>query len=104
MKLLFICNVNKFRSPTAEEIFKDRYETKSAGLSEFATKRLTKEMLEWADIVFVMESKMRKKIGKRFPEQYLKKRIVMLDIEDIYDYMQPELCRILEARVNALVN
>jgi len=32
MKLLFICNQNLNRSKTAEELFKGKYNTKSAGL------------------------------------------------------------------------
>ena len=34
MKVLFICNQNENRSKTAEELFKNRYKTKSAGAQE----------------------------------------------------------------------
>ena len=32
MKILFVCNANLQRSPTAEEIFKHEYDVKSAGI------------------------------------------------------------------------
>ena len=46
MKLLFICSQNLHRSPTAEEVFRGRFETRSAGLYNEAP--VTAEQLEWA--------------------------------------------------------
>lgn len=89
MKVLFICNQNKHRSKTAEEIFKSKFETKSAGL--FNEKPVTKKQLSWADLVVVMEDAQRSEIAKRFPYLYLQKRILSLNIPDIYSYSQPEL-------------
>ena len=85
MKLLFICNQNKNRSPTAAAIFSKRYKTKSAGLYCEGNSQLTKELLEWADIVFVMEAEQRTEISKRFPKEYMKKKILCLGIPDIYN-------------------
>jgi predicted protein tyrosine phosphatase len=99
-KLLFVCNANLHRSPTAEEIFKDRFETKSAGISESSTKRLTSELLEWADIVFVMEDRQREFIAEDFPKLYLKKKIINLDIPDMYWYDDAELIVILKNKVS----
>jgi predicted protein tyrosine phosphatase len=103
MRLLFICNVNINRSKTAEELFKEKYETQSAGLHELAINPVTGELLQWADIVFVMEDWMRADIGKRFPKQYLQKRILVLDIPDIFTYRQTELITLLRKRVPALI-
>jgi predicted protein tyrosine phosphatase len=99
MKLLFICTANMQRSPTAEEIFKDKYETKSAGVSSSARVVLTKAALNWADIVFVMEDWQRKTIADLFPNEYLKKRIIVLDIPDIYNYMDQKLIVLLKNKV-----
>jgi predicted protein tyrosine phosphatase len=101
-KLLFVCTENVYRSRTAEELFKDdpRFEVKSAGISASAERQLTKEMLEWADYVFVMEKRHRNIIHKLFPEIYEKKRIICLYIDDIYDYMDPELVKILGIKIN----
>ena len=79
-KLLFICTANLQRSPTGAEIFKDKYETKSAGVGELTKNPLTSELLEWADVVFVMEDWHREFIAEKFPKLYLKKKIINLDI------------------------
>ncbi len=100
MKILFICNQNKNRSKTAEEIFSNKFKTKSAGL--FNEKPVVKKELEWADLIVVMEDFQRTEISKRFPEQYLKKRILSLNIPDTYYYNQPELINILNSKVKEL--
>ena len=100
-RLLFICGANKLRSPTAEHIFSTWVdaETDSAGLNSISEQQLPSEQVEWADIIFVMEKSQRSKVSTRF-RKYLKgKRIVCLDIPDNYAFMEPELVRLLEARV-----
>ena len=95
MKILFICHQNVNRSKTAERLFEDEYETRSAGAFVFNTNSernpLKKEDIEWADIIIVMEEPLRKEMGLRFPDLYLKKKIISLDIPDNYRYMQQEL-------------
>ena len=100
MKVLFICNQNENRSKTAEMLFKGRFETKSAGL--YNEKPVTEKLLSWADVVVVMEDIQRTEIANRFPNHYMQKRIISLDIPDIYYYNQPELIDILKSKVNEL--
>jgi len=100
MKALFICNQNENRSKTAENVFKDFFETKSAGL--FNEKSVTKEQISWADVIIVMEDYHRREIAKRFPEEYMQKRILSLNIPDIFHYNQPQLVNILKSKVNEL--
>jgi predicted protein tyrosine phosphatase len=101
MKVLFICNQNRHRSKTAEELFKSRLEAKSAGL--YSENPVTEKQIEWADFVVVMEDFQRTELAKRFPEQYLKKRIVSLGIPDQFNYNQPELIELLESRMQELL-
>ncbi len=101
MKVLFICNQNKNRSKTAEKIFNSRFQTKSAGL--YNSKPVTKEQLSWADTIVVMEDEQRTEISKRFPEIYIKKRILSLGIPDTYSYNQPELITNLKSKLNKLI-
>jgi predicted protein tyrosine phosphatase len=98
MNILFVCNQNQNRSKTAEEIFKERFCTRSAGLFNEAS--VTEEELSWADIIFVMEEDQRAEIAKRFPKIYLQKRILSLDIPDIYHHNQPELIELLKNRID----
>ena len=67
MKVLFICNQNENRSKTAEEIFKDRFETKSAGL--YNERPVDEKQLSWAELVVVMEDAQRTEISRRFPKR-----------------------------------
>ena len=56
-----------------------------------------------ADVVLVMEKSHRNKISKRYKEQLMGKRLVCLDIPDIYARMDPDLVKLLEARVKRYV-
>ena len=100
MKVLFICNQNLNRSKTAEELFKGRFKTKSAGL--YNEKPVNEKNISWADIVVVMEDKQRTEIAKRFPKLYMQKKILSLDIPDNYYYNQPELVNLLKSKINEL--
>ena len=102
MKVLFICNANLQRSPTAEEIFKDEFETKSAGVHPQARVQVTKAALEWADIIFVMEDWHKQVTEERFPS--IKKKIIVLNIPDQYYYMEPELIDLLKKKVKAYLD
>ena len=94
MNALFICNQNQNRSKLAEEIFKEKFSTKSAGL--FNQKPLTEKELDWAEVVFVMEDFQRSEIAKRFPKLYMQKRILSLDVPDEYNYKDTSLAKILK--------
>jgi len=102
MKVLFICNQNQNRSKTAEELFKNKFETKSAGL--YNEHPVTEKQLSWADVIIVMEEHQRKEIAKRFPQKYMQKRILSLNIPDVYHYNQPELIKSLKSKINMLLN
>ncbi len=99
MRVLFICNQNLHRSRTAEDVFRGLFETKSAGL--FNEKPVTEEQVAWADLVFVTEDFQRKEIAKRFPKQYMKKRIVSFNIPDAYQYGDEKLITLLKKGVRA---
>ncbi|MES2058679.1 MAG: low molecular weight protein tyrosine phosphatase family protein [Pseudomonadota bacterium] len=100
-KILFVCSQNRLRSPTAEQIFASRpdMEVESAGTNHDADNPLTAELVEWADMIFVMEKVHRTKLQKRFRSALKTTRIISLDIPDDYDFMQPELIRLLEAKM-----
>ena len=100
MKVLFVCNQNENRSKTAEELFKGKFKTKSAGL--YNEKPITEKELSWADVIVVMEDKQRSEIAKRFPKQYMQKRILSLGIPDIYQFNQSKLIEILKSKVSGL--
>lgn len=99
--LLFICSQNKLRSPTAEQVFSgmDGIEVMSAGLDPTAASPVCGEILEWADVIFVMEKTHRNKLQKKFRAFLKNQRLICLNIPDEYDYMEPALVELLKARV-----
>jgi predicted protein tyrosine phosphatase len=52
-------------------------------------------MVEWADIIFVMEKGHRDRLRKRFKASLEGTRIVCLNIPDEYEFMDPALVRML---------
>ncbi len=104
-KLLFICSENRLRSPTAETVFSsyEGIEAIGAGTNSDAETPVSGDLIEWADIVFVMEKSHRNKISKKFKDLLKNKRLVVLDIPDNYECMQPELIRILKSKVSKII-
>jgi predicted protein tyrosine phosphatase len=101
--VLFICSQNQLRSPTAQHVFSNRpgFEVKSAGTNPDAVIPISADLIEWADTIFVMERVHRNRISSRFQPYLQDKQIVCLDIPDEFEFMQPELVRLLEAKVGS---
>lgn len=101
--LLFLCTANIDRSPVAEALFKNNknYEAISAGISDMARNKVTKEMISWADIIFVMDERNdqhKSQLVKNFPEAW-DKEIVLLGIPNDFTRNDPELLRLLKLRL-----
>ena len=99
--VLFICSQNRLRSPTAEQVFRNRpgFEVASAGLGHEAEVPVSPELLQWADLIFVMERAHRNRLSQKFGAHLATKRVICLDIPDEYQYMDPVLVKLLEAKV-----
>lgn len=102
--ILFVCARNKFRSRTAETIFRkdERFNVRSAGLSEQSPHKLSYKDIEWADVILVMEKEHRTRIHQKFDCQGFPK-IIILDIPDIYNYMDEELIEILQTKTDEIL-
>jgi predicted protein tyrosine phosphatase len=103
MNLLFICSKNRLRSPTAEQVFADwpGVSTASAGVNLDADNPVSPELLEWAELILVMESVHRRKLASKFRRHMADKRVINLGIPDDYAFMQPELVELLKRKVAA---
>lgn len=106
LNVLFVCSRNQWRSPTAERIFRDsnRFNVRSAGTSSSARRRVSERDLEWADVILVMESKHRDALRESFGPCTRGAKILVLEIPDEYQFMEPELIEQLRTRVDALLN
>jgi predicted protein tyrosine phosphatase len=91
MNQLFVCNQGKYRSRTAATLFGGKF----AGVYV----NLKKEDLDWADVVYVFEEEQRTEIGKRFPKEYMQKKILNLEIADVYGYMDEKLVGELKGKI-----
>jgi predicted protein tyrosine phosphatase len=101
-RILFVCTANVDRSRTAEDLYRgdERYDVRSAGVAPFATVVLTRDLLLWADRVFVMnerEDQHRTIIRIRFPD--VDRPVVDLDIEDRWIRGDPELVALVLRRL-----
>ena len=102
-RILFVCTANIDRSRTAEDLYRadERYEVRSAGTAPFATLPLTRDILLWADRIFVMnerEDSHATLIKMRFPG--VDRPIVDLDIEDRWRRGDPELVSRLRKKLS----
>lgn len=100
-KLLFVCSENRLRSPKAEAVFSEYegVEAVSAGTNADAKTPVSGDLIEWADVIFVMEKVHRKKISGKYQALLKEKKLVVLEIPDNYECMQPELIQLLKAKV-----
>jgi predicted protein tyrosine phosphatase len=100
-RVLFVCSRNRLRSPTAEQVFANYpgIECTSAGIAKDAHEPVTDELVEWADLIFVMEKVHRRKLSATFGKLLKKQRVICLDIPDNYDFMDPALVELLNEKV-----
>ena len=99
-RVLFLCSQNKLRSPTAEAVFAEyaSVEVDSAGLNHDAVVPLSREQVEWADVIMVMETAHRNRLNRKFKTALAGKRVIVLNIPDNYEFMDPALIRLLKLR------
>jgi predicted protein tyrosine phosphatase len=57
---------------------------------------VTPELLEWADLIFVMERAHRNKLAKKFRAHLKEQQVICLNIPDEYAYMDPRLVQLFE--------
>ena len=95
---LFVCGPGRMRSLTAEQVFATRADLRvaAAGVDSRAEHAVSAQLVQWADVVFVMEDVQRDKLVQRFGEALRGKQIVSLGIPDRYEYMDPQLIRLLK--------
>ena len=102
MNILFVCSRNQWRSPTAEEIYKSHngLSVRSAGTEPSARIKITAKLIDWSDIIFVMEKRHKQRIIEKFSNNALEKEIIVLDIPDDYQFMDEELIDSIKRSVN----
>jgi len=97
---LFICGKARMRSPTAADLVAGwGGKADFAGLSHDADEKVSSEHIEWADVIYVMEARQKKRLGALFGPLLKDKRVVSLGVSDRFAYMQPELVDLLSQKL-----
>jgi predicted protein tyrosine phosphatase len=105
VKALFVCSAGILRSPTAALHFAKTkgWNTRAVGdREEFALIPLSEALLYWADVIFVMNAHQQLHIKLHFGESFADK-IFVLNIEDDFGFMDPDLVKYLEASMEHLM-
>jgi predicted protein tyrosine phosphatase len=79
-------------------------ECASGGLDVDAVNPVTPELVEWAELIFVMEKAHQDKLSSEFQRYLGNKRVICLDIPDVYVFMDPVLVRLLKAEVTPFLS
>lgn len=103
MNILFLCTSNLHRSATAVSYFSEKcpkHEYRGAGLdvrncNAYGTNFCTEQDLKWADKIFVMEST---HVLKVMGYGDFGKKIINLNIDDVYEYNDPKLIKEFESK------
>ena len=92
-RVLFVCESNLHRSPTAERLYSitPGIKSRSAGLSSSAHVQVTGESLAWADTVILMEKRLRIALQLRFSTELSAKELICLKIPDDFRFGEAEL-------------
>ena len=100
LRVLFVCSLNQWRSPTAEAIYRNdaRLEVRSAGVRTDAQRHISAGDVAWAQIIFVMDRDQQAWIRERFRNVTLPP-ISVLDIPDSLVYMDPKLQLLLREAI-----
>ena len=96
INLLFVCEMNKQRSPTFEKWFKENtfYNVDSVGTQFGAEIEIDEDSLAWADIIYCMDIRQEMYIEINFEEFWFKTKTV--GVPDEYSRDSPQLIRIIE--------
>ncbi len=105
LKILFLCNANQRRSTTAEHLLRGLpgYDVQSAGTEPGARKRLTADLVEWADFIFGMEDRNLRRLQKDFKDLLPGKRVINLNVPDRYGGMSLELTDLLKQKLRRYI-
>ena len=105
IKVLFVCSMNQWRSPTGEAAFRrvEGVETRSAGTVRGAKRTVSVKDIRWADLILVMEEKHKSRLQAAFRDELRYKALHVLDIPDEYRFMDPELVELLRAKAEPLI-
>jgi predicted protein tyrosine phosphatase len=100
-RVLTVCSAGILRSATAAHVLCQRpfnFNTRNVGTAPYALIPLTDDLIMWADEVVCMENEHKNVVMNKMMSMDLYKPITVLDIEDIYEYRNPKLVKLIKQR------
>lgn len=95
-RVLVVCDGNVNRSPTIGKWLREHkpeWDVRDCGIYYGYPHQLNKELVEWAETIFVMETHQRNHLKFKY---YREKGVKQLNIPDVYDRDSPELIKFCE--------
>jgi predicted protein tyrosine phosphatase len=102
-RVLCVCSAGLLRSPTMALVFSNspyNYNTRAAGVFDYALVAVDEVLLQWADEVVCAELVHQQTLENNFAAVLPK--TVCLHIPDTYEYRNLDLMRIIKEKYNAL--
>ncbi len=96
-KILVLCSAGLLRSPTvAGELYKRGYNTRAAGVHDYALVQVDEVLLRWADKVVLVHPSL---VGTvEIPEDV---EVIVLNIPDNFAYREKELVTLVNTQLDA---
>jgi predicted protein tyrosine phosphatase len=105
-RVLIVCSAGILRSATAAHVLCQRpfnFNTRNVGTAPYALIPLTEDLIQWADEIVCMETEHKLNVMNKLMEwgYPFVKPIIVLDIEDNYEYRNPTLVKLIKERYKA---
>lgn len=98
-KALCLCSAGLLRSPTLAYVLTNNgYNTRAAGVHDYALIEVDDVLVAWADTIFCVEPSIAETFEVMFPTN--SKEIIVLNIPDNFEYRDPQLIQIIEKQLN----
>ena len=95
-KVLFVCSAGILCSATAARIYASKYNTRAAGSESYALIPLSDDLVAWADEIVFVNPENHQRAKRQWDLDNIGKKIVVLDIPDMYEHMHPDLIKAFE--------
>lgn len=98
-KVLCVCSAGLLRSPTAAIVLNREYDynTRACGIHDYALIQYDEILGHWADEIVVMYPDL---VTEDMPEE----KLIVLNIPDMYEYMDKTLQRMIKEEYDTLHN
>lgn len=102
--ILMVCSAGILRSPTAAEVGREfGWNTRAVGaIKEYALIPVNSSLLMWADKIFCMTEHHKLEILQNYSGMRIEEKILVLNIEDNYDFRSEELINILRNKFSEM--